>query len=83
MSENNDQVALEASSSPIFRKPRFPGADVEAALGNSLADDMWKAFLNETGADLTITCENFLVDDEEDQETNELSEQKPARATFR
>ena len=26
---------------------------------NSLADDMWRAFLNETGADCTITCESF------------------------
>ena len=87
-SDNKQDVLVEVQFLDLlvrnhrFPKPRFVGTSVETAQNNSLANDMWKAFLNETGADLTITCESFL-DDDEDQENNEVVEQKPARATFR
>ena len=49
---------------------------------------MWKAFLAETGADLTITCEtgtdeNDETIDDEDDITDQESRQPPARTTFR
>ena len=44
---------------------------------------MWRAFLAETGADLTITCES--VTEENDDENNEMvvEQSQPVRATFR
>ena len=40
------------------RYPKPPKLTSESA-NNSLPNDMWRAFLAETGADLTITCERY------------------------
>ena len=48
---------------------------------------MWKAFLAETGADLTITCETLTDENDDaievDDITDQESRQAPARTTFR
>ena len=66
-----------------YPKPRFVGdANTGEAATNSLPNDMWKAFLNETSADLTITCETFN-DEATDENEQDVIEQTPARATFK
>ena len=68
-----------------YPKPRFvkeqTTSSVTACPTNSLADDMWRAFLNETGADCTITCESFS--DADQSAEDDVVEQRPLRATFR
>ena len=67
-----------------YPKPRFVGdANTGEAATNSLPNDMWKAFLNETGADLTITCETFNDEATENENEQDVIEQTPARATFK
>ena len=68
-----------------YPKPRFTTEHLTNSMTscptNSLADDMWRAFLNEIGADCTITCE-MLQDADQDSE-EDVVEQRPLRATFR
>jgi len=69
----------------IVRCNRYPKPPKNASesITNSLPNDMWRAFLAETGADLTITCES--VTEENDDENNEMAveQSQPVRATFR
>jgi len=73
----------------IVRSNRYPKPPQLSSEGvsNSLPNDMWKAFLAETGADLTITCETLTDENDEaidvDDITDQESRQAPARTTFR
>lgn len=68
------------------RYPKPPKLTSESA-NNSLPNDMWRAFLAETGADLTITCESVTEDNDDldDSNSDSAMEQRstPARATFK